>query len=146
MFSNFSSLRIAVAFFLISIMFHCTDPARVDNCDVSDHRILGQWKLSKKCQCYNNGGDFIWKNVFDDYTLLFSSNCLVTQEGNTGTSCNPNGKFSIDGHQLETTFYCSNGSTTTNLYDYFISINSDTLTLKGNIDEGYVGLKYLRQK
>jgi len=67
----------------------------------------------------------------------------VINGGENLSNCSNEGKITQE--ELITIFICPNGSKTTNPYEYSISSNNDTLTLKGFVDEGYFGLKLVRQ-
>jgi hypothetical protein len=116
-----------------------------DQCKNIDDMIIGDWKLVMECKCYNNGGDFIWHPVFDNYSLIFKDDCSVHEVGNSGTNCGNEGKYNTNQDQITITFFCPTGSSTSK-YEYLFINDTDTLILKGLIDEGYFGFKYIRNK
>lgn len=135
----------AVLFLIILCQCDNSDPTKTEKCEIDNNEIVGTWTLIKECNCYSLGGDFIWKNATIDWTLSFDINCNIIEGGEDFSVCSNQGKFIINEEKLTTIFTCPNGGKTTNPYEYSISSNNDTLTLKGFVDEGYFGYKLLRQ-
>lgn len=125
----------------------CDNSESINNesCYIQDTKIIGTWKLIEECNCYHLVGDFIWKNVSIDWTLSFDENCKVIEDGADMSICSNQGKYIITKDELTTKFMCPGDGETTNPYKYSMSANNDTLTLKGFVNEGYIGSKLLRQ-
>jgi len=111
-----------------------------------DVNLIGAWKLIEECNCYNLGGDFIWKKIFEESLLSFNEECRVLIEASKSTICSSEGNFNSNDGKLVMVFPCPNGAISTNKYDYILSSKNDTLLLKGYVDEGFIGRKFLRKK
>lgn len=136
--------KIIVLLYAVILMSSCGDSKKnMDTCQISDTRVIGTWKLVKKCLCYNYGGDWIWRNFTDTLTFSLNNQCIAIQSGNTDSSCNK-GKYSIKNDTIKVVFNCSGGGTSTNVWLYSFDSKNDTLLLKGFVDEGYFGFKYIK--
>lgn len=138
---------------LAVISMQCDDKiaCKEELCQPSDSRFVGKWTLLQECKCYDMGGDFIWKTIFDKFIYTFDDKCVISIETDDNDACTQ-GKYSIGENlntkqpQLILKLKCIRGGTTTSPYDYLFNTKGDTLMLKGYVDEGFVGLKFLRLK
>lgn len=132
-------------FFLLVILGQCdnSDSCKNEICLLADSRIVGKWKLIEECQCYTLGGDFTWRKVSKDLTFTFNEKCVISQFGADSSPCD-HGKFTVNQDQLNLILTCPDGSMVTNVYSYLFNTNSDTLILKGYVDEGYLGSKFYK--
>ncbi len=122
-----------------------------DPCQLTDSRFVGKWTLLQECKCYNMGGDFVWKTVFYKHDYTFDDKCVVTLETDDNSPCTQ-GKYSFDENQttkqpqITISLVCKSGGINSSPYDFLFNLKGDTLILKGYLDEGYVGLKFLKRK
>lgn len=131
---------------LLILLSNCQElrPCEEKLC-ITDSRLVHEWEIFQQCLCYHQGGDFLWSNVTMKYNWKFSELCEISETGETNSNCN-SGKYSIENDVLSTTWFCSNSKTTTSEYSFSISLNGDTLTLKGQVDEGYIGQRFIKKK
>lgn len=111
-------------------------------CTLTDDRFVGTWVLVKECNCYNFGGDFVWRDVPAEYIFSFDDRCGVSTAGTKASQCNK-GVYSIENDMLEVNLKCPSGGTINSPYKF--EFKSDTLILKGRVDEGYIGSKYVKK-
>jgi hypothetical protein len=114
-----------------------------DVCQIPDTRIIGTWKLVKKCLCYNNGGDWVWRNFKGSVTFSFNDQCVVAQSDSSRSTCNE-GKYSIKSDTIAAVFNCGSSAKVKDIWLYSFNPKNDTLTLKEFVDEGYFGFKYVK--
>lgn len=129
-----------------TILFSCQDPNHCqEQICITDARLVGEWEIFEECLCHFQGGDFVWRPVDEKYLWKFDSTCKITEIGAIQPNCN-SGNYSIKNDTLSVRWICSNSSTTSAEYQFSVSQNGDTLTIKGFIDEGYIGQKFIKNK
>jgi hypothetical protein len=138
--------RVSLIGFLIILLSNCKEPATCEEqiC-ITDSRLINEWELIQECLCHYQGGDFIWRSVTEKYIWKFNEVCKINEIGESQSNCN-SGKYTIKDDMLSIIWVCTNSNTTSAEYLFSISQNGDTLTIKGLVDEGYIGQKFIKKK
>jgi hypothetical protein len=111
-------------------------------CQGVDNRAIGTWLLVAECDCYTLGGDLKWKKASRYRTITFDTLCKATIVDSAAAHCN-SGVASFSQTTLNLILLCSDCSTSPNEYEF--EFDSDTLILKGLVEEGYSGAKYVKE-
>lgn len=133
-------------FLNVALLLICCSDSKTtlpNTCQISEPRILGTWKLVKECMCYTSGGDFIWKDFAGNFNFSFNDQCIAIQTGDTNSDCTE-GKYLTKNDSIKVIFNCPSGTKSTNIWQYSFDSKGDTLLLKGFVDEGYIGTKYIK--
>lgn len=128
----------------IFILSQCDKTNPTVQCHPSDSRVVGIWKLTEECTCYSLG-NFTWHGVSKNLTYSFDAQCIISERGDTNTSCN-DGTYTILKDQINVIWNCASGNKSTNTYTYSFSPKNDTLILKGFVDDAYFGLKFYKHQ
>lgn len=138
--------KINLSILLLILLCHCQElrPCEEKLC-ITDSRLVHEWEIFQQCQCYYQGGDFLWTYVDQKYSWKFSDQCEIIETGDTDSNCN-SGNYLIENDKISIKWLCSNSNTTSSDYSYSISQNGDTLTVKGQVDEGFIGQKFIKKK
>ncbi len=136
-------MRLMGIFLIVFCSCHEQNDCHEQIC-ITDTRLIGEWKLFQECLCYHHGGDFVWKPVSEGYIWEFNEQCIISETGEGMTTCN-SGNYSIKVDKLSVKWICSDTNSTSAEYQFTLSTNGDTLTIKGFVDEGYIGQKFIKK-